>query len=592
MHDNHFTDVFVSGKPGSANGILFNSGLNGVVGGNRWDSTTILSMGGDCMLVENSGMSEQFFGTMIADSCGGNGVHLYGGTSRFFFENLWASTNGGSGFYCNGASSGAAVTDIQIGSFYAHNNAGTAGFFLDGYTGRVQVGSLNSNNQAGGYGVIFQKHTTNFMIGLLTTYGNGIGIYDGGDSTSNNIYVRSFSSTDTVKSSLSSATNVFIATNLATSDVTGVLPVSNGGTNSGTTLANGNLMVSAGGAIVEGTSSTTPTFTSSGANGMTVNVVSSGSAYPVTANNQALGSNVFTAYQIAGVMKSRVGWKTGVGIMIYDQVNSQPWLSQGTGVLGYVASYNNILDDGNGGMMVSATNASMPLRTNAGKFLVSGPTNLASVYNPNTYTGDVTGILPVSNGGTNSGTALVGGNLMVSVGGAIVEGTSSSTPVFATVGVSSQLTTHELYIKCRFIGNMVCPNTNTLTSGTATQLLFTSGSFNDAQGLYNGGTTSAASSWTIQVAGRWSFHVSVHLQSHTTGATDTTGILLYAGGQSGTLIDQINCQPDGMGNRYCTLKTSYLMNLNDVVTVWAYQASGSTLYAISANIDILWVSPT
>lgn len=43
---------------------------------------------------------------------------------------------------------------------------------------------------------------------------------------------------------------------------TGILPIERGGTNSGTALTNGKIMVSSGGSIVEGTSSSTPTFTS------------------------------------------------------------------------------------------------------------------------------------------------------------------------------------------------------------------------------------------------------------------------------------------------------------------------------------------
>lgn len=43
---------------------------------------------------------------------------------------------------------------------------------------------------------------------------------------------------------------------------TGILPIERGGTNSGTALTNGKIMVSSGGSIIEGTSSSTPTFTS------------------------------------------------------------------------------------------------------------------------------------------------------------------------------------------------------------------------------------------------------------------------------------------------------------------------------------------
>lgn len=57
--------------------------------------------------------------------------------------------------------------------------------------------------------------------------------------------------------------------------------------------------------------------------------------------------------------------------------------------------------------------------------------------------GDVsTGILPIARGGTNSGTALTNGKLMVSSGGTIVEGTSSSTPSFTSETLTA--TTNQL----------------------------------------------------------------------------------------------------------------------------------------------------
>ena len=47
-----------------------------------------------------------------------------------------------------------------------------------------------------------------------------------------------------------------------TANISGILPVANGGTNSSTTLTNGKLMISSVGQIIEGTSSTNPFFTS------------------------------------------------------------------------------------------------------------------------------------------------------------------------------------------------------------------------------------------------------------------------------------------------------------------------------------------
>lgn len=55
-----------------------------------------------------------------------------------------------------------------------------------------------------------------------------------------------------------------------------------------------------------------------------------------------------------------------------------------------------------------------------------------------------TGVLPIARGGTNSGTALINGRIMVSSAGAIIEGTSSSTPTFTSATLSS--TTNQLVL--------------------------------------------------------------------------------------------------------------------------------------------------
>ena len=72
--------------------------------------------------------------------------------------------------------------------------------------------------------------------------------------------------------------------------------------------------------------------------------------------------------------------------------------------------------------------ASLPVKLDASKVLTSSLINLTT---------DVTGILPIARGGTNSSTALANGTLMVSSGGAIVEGTSSSNPLFTSATFSS-----------------------------------------------------------------------------------------------------------------------------------------------------------
>jgi hypothetical protein len=136
-----------------------------------------------------------------------------------------------------------------------------------------------------------------------------------------------------------------------TTDVSGALPIANGGTNSSAALTNGKLMVSSGGSIIEGTSSSTPTFT-------TVNT---------------------TDLNVSGIST------------------------------------------------LSALTASLPLKLNASKQITSGLISLSS---------DVTSVLPIANGGTNTSTPLTNGKIMISSGGSIVEGTSSSIPTFTTVNTS------------------------------------------------------------------------------------------------------------------------------------------------------------
>ncbi len=72
--------------------------------------------------------------------------------------------------------------------------------------------------------------------------------------------------------------------------------------------------------------------------------------------------------------------------------------------------------------------ASQIVKTDGSKKLVSASTiSLAS---------EVSGVLPIANGGNNSSSALVNGKLMVSNAGAIVEGTSSSAPAFSNASLS------------------------------------------------------------------------------------------------------------------------------------------------------------
>lgn len=99
--------------------------------------------------------------------------------------------------------------------------------------------------------------------------------------------------------------------------------------------------------------------------------------------------------------------------------------------------------------------ASLPLKLDASKNVISQLISLPS---------DVSGILPVINGGTGSTTALTGNKIMVSNAGgtAIIEGTSSINPSFTTLTTSGDITSTA--------GNVVLSNVNEVDIGTTRYL--------------------------------------------------------------------------------------------------------------------------
>ncbi len=92
--------------------------------------------------------------------------------------------------------------------------------------------------------------------------------------------------------------------------------------------------------------------------------------YPLIGNNSTASSDTFLLLQVAGSDKVAYGWQTGMGIVLYDQVNNNNWLSQGTGASGYVASVNNILDNGSGAMTIAST--AINTRISNGALIFSG----------------------------------------------------------------------------------------------------------------------------------------------------------------------------------------------------------------------------
>lgn len=143
---------------------------------------------------------------------------------------------------------------------------------------------------------------------------------------------------------------------------------------------------------------------------------------------------------------------------------------------------------------VSSTLASIPAGGGGG----GGPWDLTS---------DVTGILPIANGGTNSSTALGNGKMMASSGGAIVESTINTSDVFNKAGVSGGQTA---YGGTASGNNLQLYSTTHATKG---KILFGStAALDETVGMFGSGTQSPAarfhssgdrsmSSWTVNGVG-------------------------------------------------------------------------------------------
>jgi len=252
-----------------------------------------------------------------------------------------------------------------------------------------------------------------------------------------------------------------------TSDVAGVLPVANGGTNSSTALAGGDIMISSGGKIIEGTSATSPTFTGTLTAGQVI--ASSAYAQPLTANNTTVGGNIAVALEVGGYTVTTFGYIAGTGIGIYDFVNTGWWLTQIGGVKNSMQTFNNILDDGAGnatflGLTDSGLTANALVYANGSKKLLSLPLTAGQIL--------------IGTAGAPSATTLTAGlNMSItSTSGSIVIA-SSVGPVFTgTVTVGN------------LIDSGVGPNAILCTNGSSQLSTMTVTGSNGITSSFAGGT--------------------------------------------------------------------------------------------------------
>lgn len=200
-----------------------------------------------------------------------------------------------------------------------------------------------------------------------------------------------------------------------TSDVSGALPIASGGTDSTTALTNGKIMVSSGGKIVEGTSSTAPSFTNVTVSSLTASqpVFSGTSGLLTSSGSVSLTSNVSGVLPIAMGGTNNPTALTNGNIMISNNGH----IIEGTSLTS--PSFTGLVTAGN--LAVTSLTTSKPVYSNASRELINSQVALGT---------DVSGVLPIASGGSNSSTALTNGCIMVSSGGKIIEGMSSTSPIF------------------------------------------------------------------------------------------------------------------------------------------------------------------
>ncbi len=321
------------------------------------------------------------------------------------------------------------------------------------------------------------------------------------------------------------------------SQVVNDLPIANGGTNSHTALTNGNIMVSSGSKIVEGPSSTAPIFSGSvttGGLGCTgvANINTTGSAVSTIGNSSSTTTNV-----------------RGAIIAVSAQSN----LSLASSGVFNISGSNHI------GLSAIGVSVSQPLHIDINSNFATGAIDL---------TADVSNILPIANGGTNSNTALTNGNLIISSSGKLVEGTSSSAPVFTGL-----ITQKRYYIVSH---NSVLQSANNGADTTCT--------FDTDDANSNWTTTRADNTKFIApINGYYLINYQICWNQNSSGTRETHFNLSGSDYRYGMVYYIPSSDNASASNGTATI----FMNANDYIQVHAYQTSGSGIN-ISDVVTATW----
>ncbi|MDE1816817.1 MAG: hypothetical protein KGI11_09715, partial [Thaumarchaeota archaeon] len=255
------------------------------------------------------------------------------------------------------------------------------------------------------------------------------------------------------------------AVNLANSDVTGILPLANGGTNANLTAVSGGIVYSGGSALAISAAGTqnqilisngagTPTFASSinvnnvllpvtgGTDGfwqLTSNVIApsnlasdlaiggnstASATFQIFSNGNATTSGSFT-FNTAGLLQTTNKQNLTLGSNTTGNIILNPLASvtvNGAETVNGNLTATGTIDFSNLGIGV--------VHAGSGGVLSSSAVNLAN--------SDVTGVLPLANGGTNANLTAVSGGVVYSNGSALaISGVGTTGQCLASNGISA-----------------------------------------------------------------------------------------------------------------------------------------------------------
>lgn len=364
--------------------------------------------------------------------------------------------NGGTN--SNTALSGSSIV-ISNGSAIVQGAAGTSATVLHGNaSGAPTYGAVALASEVSGTLPISNGGTnsSSALSGSSIMVSNGTSVIQGSAGTST-----------TVLHGNASGTPTYSAVSL-TADVSGALPIANGGTNSSTALSGSSIVVSNGTSIIQGSAGTSTTVLHGNASG-----VPSYSAVSLSADvtgtlpvsNGGTGQSSLTAHDvIVGNGTSAVSLvapsSTSGVALVSNGSSSDP--SFGAVDLSSSSAATGTLPIARGGTNSSTALSGSSIVVSNGTSIIQGSAGTSTTvlhgnasgtptYGAVALTTDVSGTLPVANGGTNSSTALSGSSIMVSNGSSVIQGSAgtsttvlhgnaSGTPTYSAVSLTTDVT--------------------------------------------------------------------------------------------------------------------------------------------------------